>query len=68
MRIRLARPTPAWPHLEAAARVRPAVIGAWRTRVVRHRPPQVRGERAGDRAPTQDAIVPARLESGCNWR
>jgi hypothetical protein len=32
MRVRLGRPSPVWPHLEAVAEVRLAVIGDWRTR------------------------------------
>ena len=32
MRIHLVRPNPVWPHLEAAAKVRLAVTGDWRTR------------------------------------
>lgn len=32
MLIHLARPNPVWPHLEAAAEVRLAAIGDWRTR------------------------------------
>lgn len=32
MLIHLARPNPAWPHLEAAAEIRLAVIGDRRTR------------------------------------
>ena len=36
MLIHLARPSPVWPHLKAAAEVRLVAIGDWRTR--RERP------------------------------